>query len=111
MSLITLNGNSGVPQPSELTEEYLHVRRVRTTITGLSRQIWLAQKMQVTMKFEGITQSQFNLLNGYIAGGALISYSNSSSGWSFSGFATSAPDQYIRGASMLRNMTIVILQQ
>lgn len=110
MSLISLNGNSNVPQPSELTEEYKHIRIVKSTITGLTRQIWLAQKRQVTMKLSGVTQAQFNQIDSYIASGNPIAYANSSSGWSFNGYATSAADQYIRGASMLRNMTITILE-
>ena len=111
MALISLNGNSGIPQPSSLKEEYVHVMRDKTTITGLSRRIWLAQKMQATMTFEAITQAQYSTLNGYIQGGGLIAYTNSVTSFNFSGFATQATDEFIRGASLLRNVTITILQQ
>lgn len=110
MSLIALNGNSNIPQPSELTEEYIQMRIVKSTITGITRQIWLNQKKQVTMKLEAISQSDYNLINSYINGGNPITYTNASSGWNFTGFASTATDQYLRGASMLRTMTITLLE-
>lgn len=109
MALITLNGNSSL-QPSALTETYKHIYKDRTTITGKSRRIWLAQKREVTMKFEAITQTQYDLLNSMIQSGSSIAYVNTTNTWNFSGFATQAADEYMRGASLLRNVTLVILE-
>lgn len=111
MSLIVLNGNQNVPQPSALKEEYIQIMMDKATITGLTRRIWLAQKMQVTFTLSAINQSDYSLLNSYIEGGKEISYANNVSGFNFSGFATSAADVYIRGSSLLRNMTITILER
>ncbi len=111
MSLISLNGNPNVPQPSDLTEEYIQIMMDKATITGLTRRIWLAQKRQATFKLSAISSSDYNLINSYIEGGNLIAYSNSNSGFAFSGFATSAAASYLRGASLLRDMTITILEQ
>ncbi len=111
MALISLNGNSSVPQPTTLKEGYVHVMVDKTTITGLQRRMWLAQKMQAVLGFDALNQSEYDLLNGYIEGGGLITYTNDTNGWSFSGFATAEVSEYWRGASLLRKMTINLLQQ
>ncbi len=111
MGLITLNGNSNIAQPSGLKEGYVHVMVDKTTITGLQRRMWLAQKMQAVLIFDALDQSEYTTLNNMIEGGGLISYVNNTNGWSFSGFATSEVSEYWRGASLLRKMTLNLLQQ
>lgn len=83
----------------------------KSTITGLTRRIWLAQKRQATFTLSAISQSDYSLINSYIEGGNLISYANSVSGFSFTGFAVSAAAKYIRGSSLLRDMTITLLEK
>lgn len=110
MSLISLNGNSNIPQPTGLKEELTQVVKDKVTILGKTNRVWLAQKKQATFSLEGINQSQYATLIGYFYGGAQVAYANSSSGFSFNGFATVAEAEYWRGASMLRDMHITILE-
>lgn len=109
-NIISLNGNSNIPQPATLKEELTQIMRDKVSINGTSRRVWLAQKKQVTFTLTGITSAQYNTLIGYFYGGAQVSYANSQSGMSFSGYATVAEAEYWRGASFLRNMSITILE-
>lgn len=111
MALISLNGNSNIPQPSDLTEEYIHVMVNKTTIVGLTRRIWLAQKRQVVIVMNAVSQADYATINSYIEGGNLITYTNNSTGWSFSGFATTSVAKYMRGADLLRDLTLTIQEQ
>ena len=109
-NIISLNGNSGIPQPATLKEELTQVMRDKVSINGTSRRVWLAQKKQATFTLTGITQAQYSTLVGYFYGGAQVTYANSQSGFTFTGYATVAEAEYWRGASFLRNMTVTILE-
>lgn len=111
MGIIALNGNSSIAQPSGLKEGYVHVMVDKSTITGLQRRMWLAQKKQAVLVFDALSQADYNTINSYIEGGNLITYNNTTTGWSFSGFATSEVAEYWRGASLLRKMTLNLLEQ
>lgn len=111
MSLISLNGNSNIPQPVDLKEEYIQVMRDKVSIKGVTRRVWLAQKREAIITLQAVDQADYATINSYIEGGLLITYTNTTTGWSFNGFATSSVASYIRGASLLRDMVIKILEQ
>lgn len=111
MALVSLNGNSSIAQPSMVKEGYVHVMVDKTTITGLQRRMWLAQKMQADLTWDALDAADYGTINSYIEGGGLITYENLQNGWAFSGFGKTTVSEYLRGASLLRKMTLSLLQQ
>jgi hypothetical protein len=108
---VYLNNNSSI-QPSELSEDITQKVVNIETIGGLYFRYWQAQKYSVKMTFSAITTAQWQQLMGYLANGAEpVTYRNSQSGFSFSGFATTAAASYLHGESYLRDMTVTIMQQ
>jgi hypothetical protein len=112
MALIAINGDYTIPQPSTLKEEVKQKVVDRTSIKGVMHRYWEAQKMQATMTFSALNQSQYTHLTGYFYNnGAAVTYSNASNGFSFTGFATVAEAIYIPGSLLLKDMDVTIVQQ
>lgn len=112
MAFISFNGDYGIPQPSQLTEEIKQKVVDRTSIKGVIHRYWEAQKKQATMHFSMLNQTQYNKIIGYVYNqGQPITYNNASSGFNFSGFATVAEAQYQPGASMLKDIDITIVER
>lgn len=108
---VALNGNTQI-QPSALSEDITQKVVDMETIGGLYFRYWQAQKYSVKMTFSAITTAQWQQLMGYLANGSnAVTYFNNVSGFSFSGFATTAAAVYIRGNSYLRDMTVTITQK
>ncbi len=110
-NLISLNGNSNIAQPMAVKEGYVHLMVDKTTITGLQRRMWLAQKMQADITWDALNAADYGTINSYIEGGGLILYTNNQNGWSFYGFGKTTVSEYLRGASLLRKMTLSLLQE
>jgi hypothetical protein len=109
--IISLNGDSSV-QPATLKEELLQKFHDRTSINGTYTRIYIAQKYQVTMTFQALTQAQYAILLGYCTGSArTVLYINTDSTINFSGFPILAEDVYYQGASLLKNITITLEQK
>jgi hypothetical protein len=112
MALIAINGNYGIPQPSTLKEEVKQKVVDRTSIKGVMHRYWEAQKKQATMTFSALNATQYSLLTSYLYdNGAAVTYSNASTDFSFTGFATVAEAEYIPGATLLKNMDVTIVEQ
>ena len=111
MAIIALNGDNTIPQPSSLKEEIIRHVSDKTSIKGVTRRTWLADKRQVTMGFTGVNISQYNQIAAYIFNQANpVTYTNYVTGYQFTGFTTVGEDQFIPGSSWLKNLTITILE-
>lgn len=83
----------------------------KTSIKGQTRRIWMAQKYKVDLTFTALTVAQYQYITAFFYGGAsAVTYLNTASGVTFSGFATAAEDNFIQGASNLLNLTITMVQ-
>jgi hypothetical protein len=108
---VGLNNNFSIPQPTGLKEEAKQKLTDRVTIKGQVHRYWEAQKYQCTLKYAALNQSDFATLASYFySRGAPVTYTNNNSGISFTGYPTVAEDEYIPGASFLKNMEVTIVQ-
>lgn len=111
-NIISFNGNSAVPQPSQVKEQSGHKLVDRTTIKGVTHRYWEAQKYKVELTFTALSQADYTYLAGYfLFRGNAVTYANSTSGVIFTGYPTVAEDTYIMGASLLRDMTVTLVQK
>lgn len=111
MGVIAFNGNSNIPQPSTIKEETIRHVFDKSSITGVTRRVWHADKKQVVMTFEGITISQYNVIAAYIFNRANpIVYSNAVTGINFRGFTSQGEDAFIPGNLWLKNITVTITE-
>lgn len=111
MSVISLNGNSSLKQPSTLKEELIHKVHDNTSVNGKIRRTWLADKYQVEMTFSGVNQAEYAALAPYLFNGAnAVTYANAVTGVNFTGFATKSVDTFLPGNSWLKNLTVTIQQ-
>lgn len=84
----------------------------RTSITGVRHRYWLAAKYLVEMTFTALTTEQFSQLSIiFYNQGNGVTYTNPNTGLNFFGYPTVAEDQYLQGASYLKNLTIKLEQQ
>lgn len=106
---ISINGDATIKQPTSLKEETIQRVTDKTAIKGTSRRIWMSQKKQVTLVFNPLTQAQVNqILNTFYGGAASVVYNNTSTSFTFTGFATATEDEYMQGVSFLKSITVVI---
>lgn len=111
MSFISINGDNTIPQPSTLKEEIIRQVHDRVSVTGVVRRIWLADKYLVTIGWTALNQTQYNQLAPYLFNQAnTVTYYNSVTGVSIVGFPTNSTDQFLQGASFLKNFTATIQQ-
>lgn len=112
MGPISLNGDANIKQPATLKEDIIRHVYDKTSISGVTRRTWLADKNQVTMQFTGVSLEDYALLSSYLYNGPNpVTYANTVTGVNFSGFITKGIDEFIPGNSWLKNMTITILEQ
>ena len=112
MGIIAFNGNYNIPQPATLKEELVHKVHNSSSITGVVRRTWLADKYQVVLTFDGISISQYNVLAQYIFNQANpVQYTNAATGLNFTGFVTASSDTFLPGASFFRNVAVTIQQE
>lgn len=111
MSGVSLAGDNTIAQPSGIAEGIQQKVHDNTSANGTVRRIWLAQKYQVKLSWDRLTQTDYAYITGKFYGtGNTITYANSYSGVSFTGFATASEGDFIKGASFLRSLTITITQ-
>ena len=83
----------------------------RTSIAGVRHRYWLAEKYKVTMGFEALTPAQTSQLYLIFYNfGAGLTYGNPVSGLLFFGYPLVAEEEYIRGNTFLKNMTVTLEQ-
>lgn len=111
MSVVLINGDNTVPQPSAVTEEIIRHVYDRTSINGITRRVWYADKKQVQLTFSAITMAQYSIIANYVYNQANpITYSNSVTGFNFTGFPTTSHDAFIPGNQWLKNITVTITE-
>jgi hypothetical protein len=106
---ISINSDFTIAQPTAVTEGLKQKVHDNTSAKGVVRRIWLAQKRTVMLQWDFLTQAQYAAITGYFYGtGASITYTNTYSGVSITGFATAEEGPFIKGASMNRSLTVTI---
>lgn len=111
MGVVAFNGNSNIPQPSTIKEEILRHVYDRTSINGITRRVWYADKKQAVMTFEAMSIPQYNQIAAYIFNQANpVTYSNAVTGYNFTGYTTTAEDVFIPGNLWLKNITVTITE-
>ena len=112
MSTIAFNGNYGLKQPSGIKEELKRKVHDSTSVKGVTRRTWYADKWMITLTYTGVSIDDYNAIAVYIYNNAnAVTYSNSVTGTDFTGFVKAGIDTFIPGASWLKNLSITILQQ
>lgn len=112
MALIAFNGDYTIPQPSELTEEIKQKVVDRTSIRGVMHRYWETQKKIASMHFSMLNSTDYNKLTSYVFNaGALLTYTNAASGFSFTGFATVAEAKYLPGSGLLKDVDVTIVEK
>lgn len=111
MSGIALGGDYTIAQPSGIIEGVTQKVTDRSTIKGQTRRIWMAQKHTVKLTWDSITQTDYSyIVNKFYGTGSTITYTNTYSGVSITGFATAVEGDFIKGASFKRSLTITIVE-
>ncbi len=111
MSVIAINGDNTIPQPSQVKEEILRHVYDRTSINGVTRRVWYADKKQTILSFSAINTSQYNQLAAYIFNRANpVTYTNAVTGFNFTGYTTAGEDVFIPGNQWLKNITVTITE-
>lgn len=110
---ISINGDSTVPQPSELLEELIQIQSENVSISGGLQRSKIGQKKQVTMRYEEVPPADYqSLISKYTTGSGLY-YSNPSANYAggvfaFSGLPYFSEFPYVPGASLYRPFDVRI---
>jgi hypothetical protein len=108
-SIVSFNGDFSIMQPSTLKEERMRKVHDSTSVNGVIRRSWYADKWQVTLTFSGVSIPQYNVIAQYIYNQANpVTYYNSVTGTTFTGFVTAGIDTFIPGNSWLKNLSITL---
>ena len=111
MSGIAISGDYTIAQPSGIAEGIQQKVHDNTSANGTVRRIWLAQKYQVKLSWDRLTQADYAYITGKFYGtGHSITYTNDYSSVNFTGFATASEGDFVKGASFLRSLTITITE-
>lgn len=111
MSGVALNSDFTIAQPHGISEGVSQKVHDNEAADGTIRRTWMAQKYVVKLKWDTISQTDYAYITSKFYGtGSTVTYTNSYSGVSFTGFATASEGDFIKGASFLRDLTINIQQ-
>lgn len=113
--MITLNGIT-TAQPTDITEERLQIQHDNESLDGSLQRDYLGEKMQSTLVWQRLKLADYQQLIALFTGGAAaVAYTNTLSNYaggtlSFTGLATVKESSYVRGATGLRPLQVVIRQ-
>ncbi len=106
---IALNGDYTIAQPTDITEGVVQIVHDNTSIYGVVRRIWLAQKHTVKLQWSNLTMSEYEqIVDKFYGTFNAVTYTNTYSGLSITGYATAAEAPFIKGASFKRSLTMTI---
>jgi len=114
VSAITLNSIT-IAQPSEVKEEFIRIEHDRVTANGTMRRYYFGTKWQVTLEWPFILPADYQTIINMMTTGQSVVYANPTSGevggsLTFTGLPKHVTDKYIRGASLLRDFTVILRQ-
>lgn len=114
---ISIAGDSTVPQPELLLEEFIQIQSDNTAIAGSVQRNRIGQKKQATLKFPYLAPADYqNLLSKFTTGSGVY-YSNNNSGktanalFAFSGLPSFTESEYVPGASLFQPFEVKIREQ
>lgn len=112
---VTINSDSGVAQPTEITEEYLQIQNDNMAIDGSMQRDLINKKARSTLTYGSLSPTDYQLLFGYFTSGAAVLYTNTASNYAggsliFTGLPTITEGAYFHGTSLIRPLTVVIRQ-
>lgn len=113
---VSISGNSGIPQPTILTEELVQIQAENFSISGAVQRNRIGQKKQATMQYDWLQPSDYQTLIAAFTTGSGIFYRNDQSNYSggiftFSGLPYFDESEYIPGASLYRQFKVRIREQ
>ena len=112
---ITLNSLT-LPQPQTVKEELMQIYHDRMTTAGTLLRMFFGVKYQATLTWNYLSPTDYANIVGIFTTGQLITYTNTTSTYggggttSFRGYPMHSEGEYIKGASLLRSLTVVIRQ-
>jgi hypothetical protein len=113
---VTLNGYTP-PQPTSIKEELKQIYHERMTVQGTLLRIFFGVKQQCTLTWNYLQPADYATLVSLFTSGQPIVYLNTTSTYggggtcTFTGFPMQDEGDYVKGASLLRSMTVQIRQQ
>lgn len=113
---VSINGNSNIPQPQTLREEYIQIQSENTAIAGGLQRNRIGQKKQATMTYEMISSSDYQTLLSAFTTGSGVGYNNNLSNkpggiFTFSGLPYFNEYDYVKGGSLYTGLQVRIREQ
>lgn len=113
---VRINGDSSIPQPSNLAERLVQIQSENESIGGSVQRNRIGQKKEAILSYEMLSPTEYQALIAKVTTGSGVGYVNDQSNYaggvfSFSGLPYFQEDEYVPGASLNRPFVVRIREQ